>query len=176
MLRYSLRRATPQDASDLQRSCWQQWETDIIAEMLDRVEKFAAKGRGYAAVSVCDGQVIGYGQLLSWAKVVEISDLIVAPAYRNQGIGTALIHHLIGVAQGWGKTHIEIGAALRNTQALALYRRLGFGEDRLLHLELGNGLEPVVYLKMALDGDGKQNDDNTSASENAWLSTQSRRN
>ena len=46
---------------------------------------------------------------------------------------------------------IEIGAAVANPRAVALYRRLGFRDERQLFLNLGNGNEPVIYLRLELD-------------------------
>ena len=45
---------------------------------------------------------------------------------------------------------VEIGVALSNPRAMALYQRLGFVEDRVINLDLGSGAEPVMYLKIAL--------------------------
>ncbi|HRE46168.1 MAG TPA: GNAT family N-acetyltransferase [Aggregatilineales bacterium] len=143
----SLRPATPGDAEALQERCWSSWSIHKVGEMLQRVARFSGRGRGYAVAACVDGHVVGYGQLLGWARVAEISDLIVAEAYRRQGIGTAMIRHLLAIAQEWDEVIIEIGAVLHNSGALALYRRLGFVDDRLIDLDLGQGAEPVIYLR-----------------------------
>jgi ribosomal protein S18 acetylase RimI-like enzyme len=101
-------------------------------------------------VAQVDGHCIGYAQLTSWPRVAEISDLIVASEYRNHGIGTALIHYLIEHARGWRASRVEIGVAASNPRAYALYKRLGFAEDRVITLDMGNGEEAVSYLAMPL--------------------------
>ena len=129
---------------------------DSITELLWRVEKLTQQGRGYGIVAyhAQDG-ILGYGQLTVWPRTTEISDLIVAPAYRGRGIGTALICVLIEKVHVWGLSQVEIGAALSNPRALHLYRRLGFQEDRTIELDLGNGQEPVIYLTRQLESGPK---------------------
>lgn len=95
--------------------------------------------------------MIGFGQLTIWSRSAEISDLIVSEAWRNQGIGSAMIARLIESARSLAKNRVEIGVAARNQRALALYRRLGFREDRTLNLDVGDGLEPVMFLQLDLD-------------------------
>ena len=53
-----------------------------------------------------------------------IMDIALLPEYRGRGIGTAILHELLGAADRAGKTvmlHVE-----PNNPALRLYRRLGF--------------------------------------------------
>ena len=148
---YSMRQVTVQDADDLQQMCWSNWSVDSIAELLMRVDKFMKQGRGFGIVAYStDAGILGYGQLTVWPRTTEISDLIVAPAYRERGIGTAIICALIDKVRSWGLAQVEIGAALSNPRALLLYQRLGFEEDRTIELDLGKGLEPVMYLTRQL--------------------------
>lgn len=98
-----------------------------------------------------DDYPIAYGQITCWPRVAEISDLIVAEAWRGQGIGSALIESLIAAAGHWPVTAVEIGVALSNPRALDLYKRLGFSFGRTLTLDLGHGAEPVLYLNKLLE-------------------------
>jgi ribosomal protein S18 acetylase RimI-like enzyme len=149
---YVLRRSSPRDAAGLQAACWPEWSLDSIRELLVRVDGIAGQGRGLGVVACIDDQILGYGQLTLWPRAAEISDLIVTPALRGNGVGTAIITHLIDQARTWHLDCVEIGAALSNPRAMALYRRLGFTEDRIIELDLGSGLEPVMYLSMCFDG------------------------
>lgn len=147
-----MRRATPDDAAALQRACWPEWPATAVRDFLERLNASAARGRGYATAALCEGAHIGFGQLTLWRDAAEIGDLIVTPARRGQGIGTAIIAHLADKARAWGITRLEIGAALSNPRALALYKRLGFAPQRVIDISLNGGApEPVVYLAMALE-------------------------
>jgi len=149
---YTLRPVTAQDAEGLQRDCWTDWPIEIVTEVLERVERLAGQRRGLGIVAVHGEYVLGYGQLTVWPRIGEISDLIVAPGYRSQGIGSKMIAALIDKARAWNLPVVEIGAALSNPRALALYRRLGFVEQRRIDLDLGNGPEAVIYLIKTLQG------------------------
>lgn len=149
-LSYQIRPLSAADTEPLHDSCWPEWPLDSVREMLDRVLAMMAEKRALAVVAAAAPRVIAYGQLTHWPSTAEISDLIVAASCREQGIGTAIICYLIDVAQAWQAPQVEIGAALNNPRAVALYRRLGFRDDRTLDLDLGQGLEPVLYLSMVL--------------------------
>ncbi len=148
---YQLRRSLLRDAAELQATCWPEWSLDSVRELLFRAESIASQGRGLGVVACKGHQILGYGQLTLWPRAAEISDLIVAPTYRGNGVGTAIIEYLIDQACAWHLPCIEIGAALANPRAVALYKRIGFVEDRIIDLDLGNGLEPVIYLSMCFD-------------------------
>ena len=66
---------------------------------------------------------------------VYISRLIVKPAYRNRGIGSILIDHILQTVRALGYTEAAIGVDKDNLHALHLYRKKGFttvlfdGED-----------------------------------------------
>jgi [ribosomal protein S18]-alanine N-acetyltransferase len=145
---FQLRQASLQDALELQRACWPNWALEAVKDLLRRVESMSQRGRGYGVVALRNDQIVGYGQLTVWPRTAEISDLIVAPDYRGQGIGSAIIQSLIEKVNLWHMPQVEIGVALSNPRALALYRRLGFEQDRIINLDLGDGPEPVMYLTM----------------------------
>lgn len=111
-----------------------------------------AERRGVALVAAADQLACGFGMLTIWPRAAEISDLIVTPALRGQGIGTQLITALTEAARGLNATVVEIGVALGNVRALQLYRRLGFREYRSVYLDLGAGPELVLFLKKSLQG------------------------
>ena len=55
-----------------------------------------------------------------------IGHLGVDPACRGQGIGAALVHHLLDRAKDSGMPRAVLDVALNNPRAEALYKRLGF--------------------------------------------------
>ena len=151
MIHYALRPATIEDAVELRRVCWPIRSTEAVQEFLERTDSMSRRGRGLGAVAYNETGILGYGQLTVWPRVTEISDLFVGEYYRDQGIGTAIICYLLEKVRAWHISKVEIGVALANPRALALYRRLGFKDDRVINLDLGEGPEPVIYLTMDLD-------------------------
>jgi ribosomal protein S18 acetylase RimI-like enzyme len=154
VITYEMRSVTARDAVALQESCWPDKSLPAVKELLQRVDGLARHGRGFGVVAEIgrgmNRQLIGYAQLTVWPRVGEISDLIVTPAFRDQGVGTALIHYLIEKARIWPMSYVEIGVARSNPRAYALYRRIGFNDNRTITLDVGSGPEEVTYLTMPL--------------------------
>ncbi len=140
------------DADALHRIGWPDRTRASIDQLIARVQQYAREGRGLGVVVTDSRQMVrGYGQILLWPRTAEISDLVVAAPDRGRGYGTALIQFLARAARDMHAPQIEIGAALSNPRALALYRRLGFEESHSVELNLGDGREPVQYLKIDLN-------------------------
>lgn len=148
---FEVRPVTLEDATALHHSCFAQSELDAVRELVQRALERARRERGLGMVAVSGAAVIGYGQLTLWPRAAEISDLIVTPTLRNRGTGTAIITALLDHCRRLCVAKVEIGAALDNPRAIALYRRLGFHEDRIIPLDLGDGPQPVMYLSMAVE-------------------------
>lgn len=123
-----------------------------VTWMVKRAQQQALQGRGLGVVTLGNRQQVpaGYGQVTLWNRMAEIADLAIAEVYRGQGLGTVLIQYLVRAARGMNAPRVEIGAALANTRALNLYRRLGFQDDRTVLIDLGKGVEPVLYLNLDL--------------------------
>ena len=152
-LNIELRSATTADAQRLQQSVWPERSVTAVLELLQRVEDNARRGRGQGLIASSiapNARPVAFGQLTLWPRTSEISDLAVAAEVRGQGIGTAMIIALIEVARSLNLPEVEIGAAQSNPRALALYRRLGFQDNRTIDIDLGSGLEPVLYLSLIL--------------------------
>jgi ribosomal protein S18 acetylase RimI-like enzyme len=124
---------------------------DRIMELLHRAQRLETNRRGLGAVATWDDRLCGFGMLTLWPRAAEISDLFVNAAYRGRGIGTSLIRYLTEAARELNVGTLEIGVALSNPHALALYRRLGFVDERTIEIDLGQGPEPVLYLQKYLE-------------------------
>lgn len=147
----ALRPVQVADAPALHLTCWPQRPVSQIARLLQQADRLAQQKRGLGIVAMLAGEVCGFGLLTLYPRAAEISDLIVSPTLRGQGIGTALITHLTQEAQQLGATVLEIGVARSNPRALSLYQRLGFVEVRTIQLDLGEGPEIVLYLAKPLE-------------------------
>lgn len=146
----TMREVELQDAEQIHLHCWPERTASTVYQLVARTQQNARQGRGLGVVVIDSKQVIGFGQITIWPRCGEISDLIVSEIYRNRGIGTALIQYLVQRSRLMYVPSVEIGAALSNPGALSLYRRLGFKDDYKLSIDLGNGSEPVMFLRLDL--------------------------
>jgi ribosomal protein S18 acetylase RimI-like enzyme len=138
------------DAETLQHQCWPDRSHLSIYHLVMRAQQNAKQGRGLGIVVMGEevGLIKGYGQLTLWPNCGEISDLVVPERYRGQGIGTGMIQYLVRTAREMHVGCVEIGAALSNAGAVALYRRLGFEDSHTMQLDVGDGRETVLFLRM----------------------------
>lgn len=141
------------DAEPLHARCWSDRPASSIYQLVSRAKQIAQQGRGLGIVVTGNSryEILGYGQLTLWPRTAEVSDLIVMDSCRGQGIGTAMIQYLVRAAKEMHAPMVEIGVAYSNPGALALYRRLGFEDSHTIMLNLGDGLEEVLYLKLDLN-------------------------
>ena len=139
------------DAEPLRDHCWPERPFSAVYQLVMRARQNAVQGRGLGIVVMDEANMLrGYGQLTLWPGCAEISDLVVTPQHRRQGIGTAMVQYLVRAAREMHVPCVEIGAAMSNPGALALYRRLGFVDDHTVWLNLGEGKEPVLFLRLNL--------------------------
>jgi ribosomal protein S18 acetylase RimI-like enzyme len=111
-----------------------------LLELLDTCQKqpgqlFVAEVEGRVAGFVCvwlEGEPESY--LTSLANYAYISDLVVLPAYRRQGLGSALLARAEAFAKERGAPALRINVLARNAGAWAVYHQAGFRdyEIRLL--------------------------------------------
>ena len=140
------------DISKLHQRCWPERTRAAIEQLINRAQMMARQGRGLGIVVMGETRddVRSYGQLTMWPRGGEISDLVVIPTHQGQGLGTTMIQYLVRAAREMRAGSVEIGVALSNPRALALYRRLGFVDDHTVMIDLGNGPEAVLYLELPL--------------------------
>lgn len=84
----------------------------------------AEPGRGV----VLDGGPAAYGVLRAVGDTADVQRLVVAPAYRRQGLGGALLRALLHEATDGGCTRVLLEVATDNSAARALYAAYGFAE------------------------------------------------
>lgn len=139
------------DVDSLYAGCWPTRPYATIYNLVQRAIRSADDRRGIGLVVPRAGnQVQGYGQMVLWPTCAEISDLVVAESCRGRGYGTTIVQSLVRAAIRLGAEEAEIGAALSNPRAAALYRRLGFRDSHTVALNLGSGNEHILYLRLNL--------------------------
>jgi ribosomal protein S18 acetylase RimI-like enzyme len=145
----TLRQAEPQDrellltiygstrADELALTGWDEAAKQGFIEM-----QFALQAQYYYdvypeadyLVILSDERPAGRLYLQRWEREIRIIDIAILPEFRNQGIGTGLLHDLFKEATEEGKRvsiHVE-----KLNPALRLYERLGFRpiEDKGVYL------------------------------------------
>jgi ribosomal protein S18 acetylase RimI-like enzyme len=147
-------RVRPVRLSDTDRltiDCWPGRSYGTIFNLVQNITRAVKDGRGQGLVIPGDaGQLIGYGQVMLWPTVAEISDLAVTARQQGQGYGTALIQHLVRAAGRLGADTVEIGVADGNDRARLLYERLGFAESHSLRVKDVDGPGYIHYLRLSL--------------------------
>lgn len=86
-------------------------------------DELAAENRIYLAADE-DG-VIGFAGAMLVADEAHVTNLLVDPVWRRQGIGFELMKSLIEAAVEAGARHLTLEVRSRNEAARALYARLG---------------------------------------------------
>ena len=77
-----------------------------------------------------DGTALAGGLIVSFGPFdAEIEALVVAAAWRRQGVGRVLVHQALQRAKALGKARVLLEVRESNTAARALYCAAGFNED-----------------------------------------------
>ncbi len=106
---------------------------DEVTELLDHVLAEARAGGGALRVAYLDGQLVGLGYWLRYARPThrphaDLEKVAVDSAVHGRGIGRALTGALIEDARAAGIEVLTLDARGDNERALGLYRSLGFSE------------------------------------------------
>lgn len=133
------RRMTPADVpfiSKLEQETFSMpWSADSFLEMIGRED-----ARYYVAER--DGQLLGGCGVLMIAGEGNITNVVVAPEARNQGIGTGMLKHLMEEGSRAGLTAYTLEVRVSNAAAIHVYEKLGF---------VSEGIRPGFYEKPTED-------------------------
>lgn len=121
-----VRPARADDAADLCRNCFPECSPSDVESYLNWCLRRSVGGHMVRLVIEADGQVVASGQLAVYRGCGEIASLVVAPAYRRQGMGDALLQALIAEAQQRRLDTLEIMAHAEASWVVGWYRRCGF--------------------------------------------------
>lgn len=137
MLRTLIRRAGPEDASDLQRLLAVQLaehHVDISAEELANSIHgvLDVPRRGFFLVALQDGLCIGVAYVsFIWAlehggQAGWLEELYVVPEHRTGGVGTQLLEAVIAAATASGCAALDLEIDQDHERVRSLYERQGF--------------------------------------------------
>lgn len=112
--------------------------SDIAAIAATELESFTDPwtAEGFAAeldnshscllAAECDGRICGYAVMYCVLETAELPKICVAPEYRRQGIGAAMLERLSQRAAAGGCTGLSLEVRQSNLAARALYESQGF--------------------------------------------------
>lgn len=128
----SFRLIQPSDLRSLHKACFAERPLLSFRRHFQQMLRRQETGRGFCLVVDNQGELVGSGQLAIYPNGAELANLAVVPAWRGQGVGTAVVGVLTAVANHLQLSFLEIGVQNDNPRAQALYQRLGFTPDRPL--------------------------------------------
>ena len=110
------------DVAELEKVCFSDpWsEKSISSELCNPLSLWM--------VAVDEGKVVGYvgsQSVLGWSDMM---NLAVLPQYRKQGIGEALVTHLVQCLREKGAICLALEVRQSNEPAIRLYKKLGFAQ------------------------------------------------
>lgn len=133
------RRMTPEDVPFISRleeeTFSMPWSPDSFLEMIGKED-----ARYYVAEQ--DGCILGGCGVLMIAGEGNITNVVIAPEARNQGIGTAMLRHLMAEGDREGLTAYTLEVRVSNAAAIHVYEKLGF---------VSAGIRPGFYEKPTED-------------------------
>lgn len=106
-------------AVDLERTAgFGTWSEGIFRDEL------AAENRAYL-VATDGASMVGFAGVMVVGEEAHLTNLLVAPERRRQGVATRLMGELVGIALERGARHLTLEVRSRNDAARAFYTRLG---------------------------------------------------
>ncbi|MFN8376191.1 MAG: GNAT family N-acetyltransferase [Anaerolineae bacterium] len=126
-------------------------ERDVIQRNLD------ADNSGFFVAVNADGKIISVGNMSGSkrgsSRHVAALGISVLEGWRGQGVGTAMMRHMLAWARGTGIIkRIELDVFARNAGAIQLYEQLGFvteGRKVKSYLKYGEYID-VVFMALLL--------------------------
>ena len=89
---------------------------------METIEKSVSNSSCYGVVSDDQEKLIGFARVISdFATSYYLCDVIIDPEYRNRGLGTALVSHIVTSPE-----YVKLRGFLVTRDAHDLYRKFGF--------------------------------------------------
>jgi ribosomal-protein-alanine N-acetyltransferase len=108
---------------------------------------------GYSCwVYESEGEVVGYAVMMSVLDEAHLLNISIAGERQGQGLGRALLNHLIDTARRYGATMMFLEVRPSNKNAIALYESIGFNEFSIRkgYYPAHNGREDAILMGLAL--------------------------
>ncbi|MGD2073112.1 MAG: GNAT family N-acetyltransferase [Candidatus Thorarchaeota archaeon] len=96
-----------------------------------------------------ESTVIGLSGLIIQDAEAEVEPVVIKENYRNQGIGRALVNHIIQEAKKRNIRYLNVNPVARNVDALSFFHRQGF--QTVGHIQLFIDLEDSETWKSGIE-------------------------
>ena len=93
------------------------WSPKVFADEIGRPD------RRYVVAE--DDSIVGFGGVMLVGDEAHVTNLLVDPARRGEGIGRSILTKLIALSVDSGADHLTLEVRSQNKAALALYRSFG---------------------------------------------------
>lgn len=103
-------------------------------------------GRCFLYVVRVDGAVVGYCSFWRIFDEIHINNFAVHPSRRRQGLGRALLAHVVAEAAAFGAPHATLEVRASNTAAIGLYEAGGFSRAGLRRAYYTHPVEDALIL------------------------------
>ena len=107
-------------------------------------------GSIYVAVAMSGDERAGYADMRIVAGEAQIYNIAIAPEFRRQGIGEALLMHMIEKSRELGLDIISLEVRSGNEAAMALYEKMGFKQVGIRKAYYEKGNEDAVLMDKEL--------------------------
>ena len=126
----------------------------------DEITKDVASNDGsiYVALALVGEERAGYADMRIITGESQIYNIAIAPEFRRQGIGEALLEHMIEKSEKLGLSIITLEVRSGNEAAMALYEKMGFKKVGSRPGYYAKGSEDAVLMDKVL-GDTEINID-----------------
>lgn len=112
---------------------------DYERELLD-------PARCFLYVVRIDGVIVGYCSFWRIFDEIHLNNFAVHPSHRRQGLGRALLAHVLAEAEAFGAPNATLEVRASNTAALALYDAGGFARAGLRRAYYTHPVEDALIL------------------------------
>ncbi|MBQ6623175.1 MAG: ribosomal protein S18-alanine N-acetyltransferase [Mogibacterium sp.] len=121
------------------------WSADEIAK-----DVTSDDGSIYVAVALIGDERAGYADMRIIKGESQIYNIAVAPEFRKQGIGEALLDHMVRKSEELGLRIITLEVRAGNEAAMVLYEKMGFRKVGTRPGYYAKGSEDAVLMDKVL--------------------------
>jgi ribosomal protein S18 acetylase RimI-like enzyme len=118
----------------------------VHAETLDDV--IHAMDDGGAVLAWIDNQPVGTARYAYHGDSCYIGRVSVLPAYRGQGIASAMMDYIEGIARAHGSAYLEIAVRVALESNVHLYERIGYTITETFEHPKGGGMVATMVKRL----------------------------